>query len=393
MDKVFLDLGIQPLANNFQKKFKSQNQKFYRLKVLYNTNDFFVKIKKKISKKIMFNNKYPYRSSLSKIFLEHQKKLSKKIKIIFRPKKILEIGSNDGSFIKNFSNKRAICVEPCSNLAKITKDKGYKTYDTYWNTSLANKIKKKHGKVDVIYSANTISHILDLKNVFSAIKKILDSKGILIIEDPSLLECIKNNTYDQFYNEHIYVFSLISLNYFLNSIGFCIFDVENIETHGGSLRYYISFKDNINYNKTNNFFYQINLEKKFGLNKISTYKKFSNRILKSKNKLINLLKKIKDKNQEVIGYGATAKSVTVLNFCKINSNLIKFFVDTTVAKQNKYIPGTDIFIKPYSKRLIKKINYIFLGAWNFKKEIFNKEKNFIKRKGKFITHVPFPRII
>ena len=109
--------------------------------------------------------------------------------------------------------------------------------------------------------------------------------------------------------------------------------------------------------------------------------------------MISILKIIKDKGQTVIGYGATAKSVTVLNFCKIDSSLIKFFVDTTPAKQFKYIPGTDIFIKPYSKKLIKKVHFIFLGAWNFKKEIFNKEKNFIKKKGRFIVHVPFPTII
>ena len=393
MDKVFLDLGIQPLANNFQKNLKSKNQKFYRLKVIYNTNDFFVKIQKRISKNVMFNNKYPYRSSLSKTFLKNQKKLSKKIKNIFKPKKILEIGSNDGSFIKNFSIKKAICVEPCSNLAKITKDKGYKTYSTYWNTSLAEKIKKDNGNVDIIYSANTITHISDLKNVFNSIKKILNPNGVLIIEDPSLLECIKYNSYDQFYNEHIYIFSLLSLNHFLDLIGFCIFNVENVETHGGSLRYYIKFNENQKYKKTENFFNQLKIEKKFGLNKLSTYKKFSNRVLNSKKKLISILKIIKDKGQTVIGYGATAKSVTVLNFCKIDSSLIKFFVDTTPAKQFKYIPGTDIFIKPYSKKLIKKVHFIFLGAWNFKKEIFNKEKNFIKKKGRFIIHVPFPTII
>ena len=393
MDKVFLDLGIQPLANNFQKRVNTKSQRFYRLKVIYNTKNFFVKIKKRIPKTIMFNNKYPYRSSLSKTFLNNQKELSKKIKFFFKPKKILEIGSNDGSFIKNFPTKKAICVEPCSNLAKITRQNGYKTYSGYWNTLLAEKIKKELGKVDVIYSANTVTHISDLKNVFYSIKKILNPNGIIIIEDPSLLECIKYNSYDQFYNEHIYIFSLLSLNRFLDLIGLSVFNVENIQTHGGSLRYYIKFKENKNYKKTQNFFNQIKIEKKFHLNKLSTYKKFSIRVLKSKEKLINILKKVNGSGQAVIGYGATAKAVTVLNFCKINSDLIKFFVDTTPAKQFKYIPGTDIFIKPYSRKLINKINYIFLGAWNFKKEIFNKEKSFINRKGRFIVHVPFPRII
>jgi len=393
VDKFFLDLGTQPLANNFQKNLKSQSQRFYKLKVIYNTHNFFVKIHKRISKKIMFNSKYPYRSSLSKTFLQNQKKLSKKIKIFFKPKKILEIGSNDGSFIKNFSNKKAICVEPCKNLAKITTNKGYKTYSNYWDTKLAEKIKTDFGKVDIVYSANTITHISNLKNVFEAIKKLLNPNGVIIIEDPSLLECIKYNSYDQFYNEHIYIFSLLSLNKFLDSIDLCIFDVENIKTHGGSLRCYVKFKKNANFIRTKNYFNQLKNEKKFGLNKLSTYLKFSNRVLKSKKKLISILESINNKGETIIGYGATAKSVTVLNFCNINSSLIKFFVDTTPAKKFKYIPGTNIFIKPYSKKLIKDVNYIFLGAWNFKKEIFNKERNFIKRKGRFITHIPFPRII
>ncbi len=395
MNICFLNLGLQPLANNYQKLRKYKNTKFYKLKIMFNTKNFSVKIHKIISKKIMFNNKYPYKSSLSKTFLKNQKKLSQKIKKIYKPTKVLEIGSNDGSFIKNFSHKEALCVEPCSNLAKITLNMGYKTYSCYWNNFAANKIKKDlDGKrVDLIYSANTISHISNLRDVLYSVKKVLDPQGIMIIEDPSLLNCLRNNAYDQFYNEHIYVFSLLSLNTFLNSMGFCIFDVENIKTHGGSLRYYIKKKNNKIYKITKNFYNQLREEKKFGLHKVSTYYKFAKKVLDSKEKLISILKEIRKRGHKIIGYGATAKSATVLNFCNIDSNLIDFFVDTTTAKQFKYIPGTDIFIKPYSKDLIKKNKYIFLGAWNLKEEIFSKEREFLSKKGKFITHVPFPRII
>ena len=142
MNICFLNLGLQPLANNYQKLRKYKNTKFYKLKIMFNTKNFSVKIHKIISKKIMFNNKYPYKSSLSKTFLKNQKKLSQKIKKIYKPTKVLEIGSNDGSFIKNFSHKEALCVEPCSNLAKITLNMGYKTYSCYWNNFAANKIKK-----------------------------------------------------------------------------------------------------------------------------------------------------------------------------------------------------------------------------------------------------------
>ena len=130
--------------------------------------------------------------------------LSIEIKKRFKPKNILEIGSNDGTLIKNFDKKNVIGIEPCNNLAKITSKKGYLTYNKYWNYELAKKLKKKHGDINLIYSANTLTHISNLNDVFKSISFLLSQKGILIIEDPSLLECIKKVSYDKFYNEHIY---------------------------------------------------------------------------------------------------------------------------------------------------------------------------------------------
>ena len=153
--------------------------------------------------------------------------------------------------------------------------------------------------------------------------------------------------------------------------------------------------------KKNNEFYKISnqvkkniiLEKKGGLDKFSTYKKFAKKVEKSKNQLKQIFNQLKRKNKKIIGYGATAKSCTVLNYCKINSNDIKFFYDTTSYKINKYLPGSKIKIKRYKKLSRSDADYVFLGAWNFKDEIFKKEKNFLKRGGKFITHIPQPKII
>ena len=177
----FLDLGFQPLANNYlSKKDLKKKEKKYRLKVGINLKNKLVSINKPISSKIMFNNKYPYRSSMSKTMIKSFMDLSKLINKKFNPKKILEIGSNDGSFIKNFSKKKIIGIEPCSNVEKITKKMGFNTYANYWDTKTAKKIFKINGKVDLIYSANTISHIQDLDEVFKAINIILNENGILI---------------------------------------------------------------------------------------------------------------------------------------------------------------------------------------------------------------------
>ena len=214
MIKKFLDLGMQPLANRYlfkKRKLSKLKNYLYRLEVLFNTKTKLVSLRKKIPVKKMFNNQYPYRSSMSMTMINSFKKLSQKINRKFNPNIILEIGSNDGALIQNFNKDKVICVEPCGNLAKITKEKGYTTYSNYWNTDLSNKIKKKYKSIDLIYAANTITHIENLNNVFKSITNLLSKNGILIIEDPSLLDCIKKNSYDQFYNERIYLFSAISL--------------------------------------------------------------------------------------------------------------------------------------------------------------------------------------
>ena len=389
----FLDLGLQPLANNYlSKKNLKKKEKKYRLKIGINLKTKLVSINKPISSKIMFNNKYPYRSSMSKTMIKSFLDLSKFINKKFNPNKILEIGSNDGSFIKNFSKKKVIGIEPCSNVEKITKKMGFNTYANYWDKKTAKKIFKVNGKVDLIYSANTISHIQNLDEVFKAINIILNKNGILVIEDPSLLECLKKNTYDQFYNEHIYVFSLIGLENVLKRHNLEIFHVQNLTIHGGSNRYFI--KKIFNKRKIEkSVLINKNREIKYGLEKLSTYKQFAKRVISSKITLKKILNKIISKHKKIIGYGVTAKSTTILNYCKINRHLIEYFIDTTKDKQNKYTPGTKIPIYKYPGFIKKDVEFVFLGAWNFKEEIFKKEKKFIKRGGKFITHTPTPKII
>ena len=238
-----------------------------------------------------------------------------------------------------------------------------------------------------------MSHIKNFNEIFKAIKTGLSDNGILVLEDPSLLECLKNVAYDQFYCEHIYVFSTIALQQVLIKFDLEIFDIENTKTHGGSNRYFIKKVSNNFYKIKKNVKKEIDKEKKFGLHKFSTYKKFSRRVKQSKKKLLDIFKDIKNKNLKVIGYGATAKSCTVLNYCGIGNKYINYFYDTTSFKINKYLPGSKIEIKKYKKLKIKDTDIVFLGAWNFKEEIFKKEKLFIQKGGKFITHVPFPKIL
>tara|TARA_Y100000590_G_C15747227_1_gene1022592 strand:+ start:2437 stop:3612 length:1176 start_codon:yes stop_codon:yes gene_type:complete len=388
---IFLDLGYQPLANEYLKNTNSKEKK-YRLLVDFNKKSKIVSIKKKFSSKKMFKNNYPYRSSMSKTMTQSFKTFAKDLKKKFKKKKILEIGCNDGVFLENFKKSFSLGIEPCSNIAQLSKKRGLDVIIEYWNRRTALKIRKKYGYFDLIYSANTITHIKNLNDVFKSINLVLSDNGTLIIQDPSMLELLKKNAYDQFYNEHIYVFSYVSLSKLLDKHNLYIYKIKNISEHGGSIRYFI--KKKISKKKIDNSVkIQLKREIKFGLKKFNTYKKFGFDVNKSKNNLKNILANLRKLNKKVIGYGATAKAVTVLNYCNIGNDIIKFFYDTTPEKHNKFIPGVKIPVKKYRILNTKEVDYAFLGAWNFKKEIFQKEKKFLKSGGKFITHIPKPRIL
>ena len=364
---------------------------FYNLNISFDTSSYLVSVANPVNPKYQYTDKYAHRASESITMRKAFAKIAKKLNQKYSPKIIMEIGSNDGVFIKNFKKDKVIAIEPCKNLADLTKKK-YKTYPNFWNKKLANKIFLKSQKADIIFSANTISHIPNLKETFDAIEFSLSKNGVLVIEDPSLYSVIKNISYDQFYDEHVYVFSALSLSNVIRSSGLRLFDSEKLDTHGGSMRYYIC-KDSAIHKQTRKLDIIIKNEKKAKLDKLSTYIHFSKQVKKSKDELIRIFKKLKNKKKTIISYGATYKSSTIFNYCKIGKKLIDYVTDTTLNKQGKFTPGQHISIISPEIGMNNKVDYAFLGAWNFKKEILAKEKEFLRRGGKFITHVPFPKII
>ncbi len=389
MSNTFLSLGNQPLANDFKsKKVKSS----YILNLKFNNQTKLVSINKRVKKEIMFNKTYPYRSSLSNSVKKHFRNLSKLIKKKYRHKNILEIGSNDGTFAKNFSKSKITCIEPCYDVGYALKKKGFKVHVRYFDDRLIKSFTKNSQKFDLIFSANTITHIDNIEKVLRNIKKVLSHEGVFILEEPSFLECFKKNAFDQFYNEHIYVLSAIALKNILKKAGLKIIKLENIEIHGGSLRYYITHDKSLNFKNSKSLTNQIKAEMKVGLHKFITYKKFAKNVFHLKKRLIKIFKKIKSEDGKIVGYGASAKAVTVVNYCDLKENFFDYFIDTTKSKIGKYLPGTRIIVKKYDKSKLDKRVFYFLGAWNFKNEIFIKEKNLLKKGGKFILHLPMPHI-
>ena len=337
---------------------------------------------------LMFNENYAYRGSMSATMREHFKKLSSSFPSYF---KVLEIGSNDGVFIKNRKPENTVAVEPCINFAKETQDIGYITYPEFWTTELSNTIKENHGKRDIIFAANCICHIPDLDNTFKAVENLLNDEGVFIFEDPSLAEMINNTSYDQIYDEHPHIFSVVALDNLLKRNGLKITQVDNLTVHGGSNRIYAKkigkgiVHKSVEQNKT--------YERVLGLDKFETFERFAQRVEQSKEDLVRLLTQCKKENKKVISYGATSKSTTIFNYCGIGPDLIEHITDTTPEKQGKLSPGMHIPIISPKIGFNDTVDYAYLGAWNFIKEISEKELEYTKRGGRFITHVPIVKFV
>jgi SAM-dependent methyltransferase len=386
MKKEFLDLGKQPIANDFIKEDEYNSPFFYDLKVVFDEDTKLVSLKDFVKPELMFNENYAYNTSMSTPMVNHFKSTADMLMEEFRPVNVMEIGSNDGPFIRQFDPTTAVCVEPCGNFADITYDMGYETYAEFWTTELSKKIKSECGNMDLIYSANCICHIQDLDDCFKAVANLLSDEGVFVFEDPSLLRMLERGSYDQIYDEHAHVFSVTALDNILKKNGLTIFDVDNLKVHGGSNRIYASkssdvvVKDSVTRNLIE--------EKQFGVDKFETYQIFAERIEKSKKDLVNLLTKLKDEGKKVVSIGATSKSTTVFNYCGIGSDLIELITDTTPDKQGTLAPGSLIPVVDRDSVRLKEYDYAFLGAWNFKDLIANKEREFVENGGKFITHVP-----
>lgn len=386
MKKQFLNLGKQPIANGFLYKDQIKDEYFYNLGVAFDEETKLVTQTEYVDPPLMFNDGYVYRGSMSQTMREHFKSLCETFS---SNTKILEIGSNDGVFIKNLDPKFTISVEPCSNFAKETQDMGYTTYPEFWTQELSNKILKNHGKQDIIFAANCICHIPDLDQTFNAIKSLLSDDGTFIFEDPSLAEVINNNSYDQIYDEHPHVFSVIALDNLLKRNGLQIVKVENLQVHGGSNRI---FAKKIGSKVDKSVELSKSYERILGLDQFKTFKRFAQRVEQSKEDLIRLLTQCKKENKKVISYGATSKSTTVFNYCNIDSELISYITDTTPEKQDKLSPGMHIPVISPEQGFDDTVDFAYLGAWNFIKEISKKEHKYLDRGGKFITHVPIVKI-
>ena len=383
-----MSFGDMPIANGFLDKDKFEKEFFFEMEIGFNEKLCLFQLMDHPEPKKMFNKNYPFFTSSSKHMVSHFKDYSQWINQNYGSnlKKIIEIGSNDGTFLRNYknSNIEAIGFEPSLNVSNEALKHGINSKNDFFNLESIMDIKTFHTQTDIICAANVICHIPDLVNLFKSVDKCLNKNGLFIFEEPYLGSMFEKTSYDQIYDEHIFMFSASSVQKICLLFDMELIDILKQETHGGSLRY-VCARKNVYKIKTNvNYF--IDKEKKNNLDNIHSCFEFKKNCENSKKNLKEKLLKLKEDNKKICGYAATSKSTTILNYCNIGTEIIDFICDTTPEKIGKFSPGMHIPIKPINYFRENYPDIAFLFAWNHKEEIFEKEKEF-SQKGKWFAHV------
>ena len=386
--KPFLSFGKMPIANGFLNKKNFKKEYFFNLEVGFSEELSLFQINEHPEPEQMFNKNYPFFTGSSKGMIEHFKNYAEWIKKNYGNNLniLVEIGSNDGTFLSNFKKNKTktIGFEPSSNVANISKKRGIKTINSFFNYNNVKKYKYLKHKINVITAANAICHIPDLVNLIKGVDFLMEENGVFIFEEPYLGSMYEKVSYDQIYDEHIFIFSVSSISKVFEKFNFELIDAIPQPTHGGSMRYVIARKGK--------FIIKQRVKKHLKIEKIKNIDNFKGCINfkknceNSKKKLKRKINELKKNKKKIAGYGATSKSTTILNYCKINHKDIDFICDTTPEKIGKYSPGMHIPIVSMKHFYLNPPESIFLFAWNHKKEIFKKEKK-LKKRAKWFAHI------
>ncbi|HYM65397.1 MAG TPA: class I SAM-dependent methyltransferase [Candidatus Sulfotelmatobacter sp.] len=376
----YLDLGNQPLANSYHKKKSLPN---FPLEVMLCTNCYHSQLSVVVKPNILFDN-YLYVSGTTETFRNHCKELAiDSIKRVRKNPSVLDIACNDGTQLEFFRNLGCYIqgIDPAKNLRKITKSKKIPVVVDYWNKDVAKNLNKEF---DLVTATNVFAHVDDLDEFLNAAKIVLKEDGILILEFPYARKMIQNNEFDTVYHEHLSYFTVSSFKALMDRIEFSIVDVLQTTIHGGSIRFFLKKNKEKHTAKVKKL---IENEKTNGLLEKRAYLEFSKRVKKNKEDFIKLNSLLKLKKEKIIGYGASAKGNTMLNYFKIN---LDYIVDDNPLKWEYETPGRNIIIK--SPNILKKEKqslYIVVLSWNFYKEISKKIlKLRFNSKDKIILYVP-----
>ncbi len=392
----FVDFGFMPIANAFATEKQIKNEYTFPMKVGFCGNCYMVQLVEQPEREKMFHENYAFFSSTSSYMKEHFKLFANSVselQDLNEDSFVVEVGCNDGILLENFiiDNIPCLGIEPSKNVAQVAMEKGIEVITHFFDRPLAENILQSYQKADVILSANVMCHIPYMHSIYDGVKTLLKEDGVFIFEDPYLGEIIEKTSFDQIYDEHVFLFSALSVNYLANMHDLELVNVEPQITHGGSMRYTIAHKGIKKVSQ--NVVKLIGQEKKLGLDKKQSYLGFTDNINKIKNDLINLLTKLKNGGKRVVAYGATSKSTTVTNYFGITPDLVECIYDTTPIKQNKLSPGAHIPVLPYNQFRESDPDYVLLFAWNHATEIMKKEGDYMANNRHWITYIPNVEVI
>lgn len=394
----FLDLGNSPLSNAYlSEKDVHKPEPYFPLEIYYCHHCHLVQLDEFETPEHIFSADYAYFSSYSSSWLAHCKSYVDMMVERFSLNKkclVMEIASNDGYLLQYFKKYSipVLGVEPSKNTAEIATGKGIPTDITFFNTTYATEMARTSHLADLIIGNNVLAHNPDLNDFAEGLRIGLKPQGIITMEFPHLLKLIKNNQFDTIYQEHYSYLSLHAVQYLFNSHNLEIFDVEQLPTHGGSLRIYAKHLNN----KTkisSRIREMLETERRAGLCDPSTYENFSGKVKTTKRALLEYLIGVKKEGKTIVGYGAPAKGNTLLNYCGIRTDFLDYTVDANPHKQNLFLPGTHIPILHPDRIKIDKPEYILILPWNIKEEILEQLSYVHEWRGKFIIPIPELQVI
>ena len=398
LNNVFIDLVNSPASNSFLRKEQlNEPEVFYPLKVYTCSSCFLVQIDEYKKSNEIFNSDYAYFSSYSTSWLAHAKKYCEKMieRFHFNEKsQVIEIASNDGYLLQYFHEKKipVLGIEPTKNTAEVAIKKGIETISDFFGTSLATRLSEKKIKADLLLGNNVLAHVPDITDFTKGMKMMLAPGGVITMEFPHLVQLIDNNQFDTIYHEHFSYLSFYTVKRIFEEQGLEMFDVEELPTHGGSLRVYAKHREDKEKAISPNVAAMLKKEENKGITKPDYYAAFQEKAEKAKVDLLDFLIKQKRGNKTVAAYGAAAKGNTFLNFCGIKNDLIEFVTDANPHKQGRFLPASHIPVVNEAHLKEQKPDFVIILPWNLEEEI-SKQLSYIKEwGGSFVVCIPSLRI-
>jgi SAM-dependent methyltransferase len=398
LQTTFVDLGMSPLCQtHIETQQLNSMEPFFPLHAWVCERCFLVQLEEYVAPANIFSE-YAYFSSFADSWVEHARKYSVLMRERFgigRDSLVMEIASNDGYLLQHFvaASVPVLGIEPAANIAKVAHDKGIRTEVCFHGRASADKVVAKYGQADLLLGNNVLAHVPDLNDFVAGMKRLLKPTGVITMEFPHLQRLMEQNQFDTIYHEHFSYFSFFTVEQVFAAHGLTLFDVDELSTHGGSIRIYARHEQDSSKPVSTRAQQLRARELALGFNRLQTYQNFAEQVKSTKRKILSLLIDLKNRGSSIVGYGAPGKGNTLLNYCGIRTDLLSYTVDRNPYKQGKYTPGTHIPILSPDTIRDTRPDYIFILPWNLKDEIIA-QMSFVREwGGKFIVPIPEPQIL